>query len=77
MGVNTDSSFPCWMPICQGFTRVRRKVGFLEPLDVVVAAGPIFWDAAVPQEQKALVVRDGRIEDGEQIWHRSLMILSR
>ncbi|CAL1126249.1 unnamed protein product [Cladocopium goreaui] len=33
------------------------EVSFLQPLDVVVAAGPIFWDAAVPQEDKAELVK--------------------
>eukprot|EP00435_Cladocopium_sp_Y103_P073478 s180_g43.t2 len=33
------------------------EVSFLEPLDVVVAAGPIFWDASVPQEHKAELVK--------------------
>ena len=59
---NSDSSF--WLlefahfegsPGYQGVD--ADQVSFLQPLDVVVAAGPIFWDAAVPQEDKVMVMR--------------------
>ena len=29
------------------------QVTFREPLDVVLASGPIFWDAEIPGERKA------------------------